>query len=234
VSDSSKSAQQSAAETAAKVLAGEMGVIGGSVRLASLAHEAVKDWRVDPDFVVFGALASETDHLPTGSARQHWNPAALAEADIRIARIENEARHDVFRACRSVIKRFTDELLQHLRMLEVTLHQPAVRRDSSRLALLLHDEFIEIGRSGRRYTRENVLREFSETSSPAVIWSQDYALMKLNENFVLLTYKSAHIDSNGALSRHTLRSSLWQQVNGDWQLRFHQGTPTDAFQKTAT
>ena len=128
----------------------------------------------------------------------------------------------------------TEELLRHLRGLEVTLHQPAVRCDSSQLALLLHDEFVEFGRSGRRYTRADVLIEFSQASSPAVIWSQDYVLVQLDKNFALLTYKSAHVDANGDLSRHTLRSSLWQQMKGGWQMRFHQGTPTDAFSKTAT
>jgi hypothetical protein len=126
-----------------------------------------------------------------------------------------------------------DELLRHLRGLEVALHQPTVRRDSAQMASLLHDEFVEIGRSGRRYTKPDALREFSQASPPA-IWSQDYALAKLDGNLALLTYKSAHVDTNGELSRHTLRSSLWQRVKGGWQMRFHQGTPTDAFSKAAT
>jgi hypothetical protein len=58
--------------------------------------------------------------------------------------------------------------------------------------------------------------------------------MKLDENFALLTYKSAHVDANGELSRHTLRSSLWQKMESRWQMRFHQATPTDAFLKTAS
>jgi hypothetical protein len=100
--------QRAAAEIAAKIIAGEIGIIQGSVQLAALAHEAVDDWRVDSDFVVFGAFSSEADHLPTGSARKFWNPAALAEADRDILRIESSARSDVFRACDNVIKRFAD------------------------------------------------------------------------------------------------------------------------------
>lgn len=103
-----RSAQRLAVEIAEKVLSGEIGVIEGAVRLASVAYDAVEDWRIDSDFVVFGGLASETDHLPSGSARQYWSRAALAEADLDIARIENHARADVFRACSSVIKRFSD------------------------------------------------------------------------------------------------------------------------------
>jgi hypothetical protein len=40
----------------------------------------------------------------------------------------------------------TDDLLRHLRELEVKLHQPEIRRDPSRLDELLHESFIEFGR----------------------------------------------------------------------------------------
>lgn len=93
-------------ETARAILAGEIDVIEGSIRLARLAHDVVPNSVLDPDFVVFGALSSETDHLPTGSARQYWSPAALAAADVDIARITESAKPDVLRACQSIIERF--------------------------------------------------------------------------------------------------------------------------------
>jgi hypothetical protein len=40
-----------------------------------------------------------------------------------------------------------DNLLQHLRELEVALHQPDVRRDPAQLNQLLHESFAEFGRS---------------------------------------------------------------------------------------
>ena len=48
------------------VLDGKLGVIEGSIALAAFAYEVIPDWRVDPDFVIFAVLASETDHLPLG------------------------------------------------------------------------------------------------------------------------------------------------------------------------
>jgi hypothetical protein len=104
----SEYAKQSAVEIAQAVIAGRIGIIEASVRLASLAHDIVPIWVDDEDFVVFGVLSSETDHLPTGSARQYWSATALAEADVDIARIEQNAREDVLRACTNVIKRFAD------------------------------------------------------------------------------------------------------------------------------
>ena len=49
------------------------------------------------------------------------------------------------------------------------------------------------------------------------------------EGVALLTYKSAHVGRDGALERHALRSSLWQQTPQGWQMLFHQGTPIQAF-----
>jgi len=104
----SEYSRRSTVETAEAVLARKIGIIEGSIRLASLAHDVVPDWVADEDFVVLGALSSETDHLPTGSARQYWSATALAEADVAIARIEQNAKEDVFRACTNIIKRFAD------------------------------------------------------------------------------------------------------------------------------
>ena len=127
-----------------------------------------------------------------------------------------------------------DHLLIHLRDLEISLHQPAVRADINRLDELLHPSFIEFGRSGRRYTKADMLRDLPLAQPSAAIWSQNFAVAEIADGVALLTYRSAHVDENGELSRHTLRSSLWQRAESGWQLRFHQGTPTDAFAKTAS
>ncbi len=128
----------------------------------------------------------------------------------------------------------TDDLLQHLRQLEISLHQPEVRRDRTRLHELLHESFAEFGRSGRSYRRSDIPELLSHEVTPGPIWSQDFALAEIAEGIVLLTYKSANIDSNRELCCHTLRSSLWQRTERGWQMRFHQGTPTDAFAKNST
>ena len=88
------------------VLGGHIGIIDGCRQLSTLGHEVVPDWRVDDDFVVFGALDSETDHLPIGEPRRLWDPVALAQKDVEIKRFETRVREDVFAACRSVINRF--------------------------------------------------------------------------------------------------------------------------------
>lgn len=57
---------------------------------------------------MFGAVDSETDSLPTGIARQYWDPAALARGDGKIERAEAMYRDEVISACRNVIVRFEE------------------------------------------------------------------------------------------------------------------------------
>lgn len=120
-------------------------------------------------------------------------------------------------------------LLTHLRELEVALHQPDVRRDPIRVDKLLHESFTEIGRSGRSYSRSQILEFLRVETLSGPVWSQEFSVAEISDNVALLRYKSAFVDVNGQLSRHTLRASLWQRTAQGWKMRFHQGTPTDAF-----
>jgi|KBSSwiStaDraftv2_1062776.scaffolds.fasta_scaffold52565_4 hypothetical protein len=96
-----------ALRTAQAVLDGEIGVIEGSIVLAARAHDIVPERAADPDFVVFGVLASETDHLPFGEVRSRWSDAALSKADAEIEAITEGHRMKVRQACENVIARFS-------------------------------------------------------------------------------------------------------------------------------
>jgi hypothetical protein len=87
---------------------GEVGVIEGSISLSRLAHSIVPDWRIDPDFLVFGVLASETDHLPIGVNPSLWSKTAFAKAQAEIERITENNRDAVIVACNHVLARFAD------------------------------------------------------------------------------------------------------------------------------
>jgi hypothetical protein len=96
-----------ALRTAHAVLDGKTGVLEGCIALASYAHDVVPDWRVDADFVIFGAIASDTDHLPFGEVRNRWSSAALARADEEIEAITDRVRAKVLKACENLIARFS-------------------------------------------------------------------------------------------------------------------------------
>ena len=93
-----------ALKVARAVLDGELNIIEGSIELARYAHDVVPDWRVDPDFVVFGALASETDHLPVSRVRHLWSASALSKADEEMEAITIRHRPIVQRACENLIE----------------------------------------------------------------------------------------------------------------------------------
>ena len=127
----------------------------------------------------------------------------------------------------------TPALLSTLRALELALHSADVRSDVDRLEPLLHPDFREFGRSGDRYDRADVLREFAGAAPSYRVWSQDFELDLLSERIALLTYRSAHMVEGGHLERHTLRTSLWLLTDRGWRMRFHQGTPCGPFARCA-
>jgi hypothetical protein len=120
-------------------------------------------------------------------------------------------------------------LIDHLRDLEVELHRSETRQNRSRMESLLHPDFVEVARSGRRYSRNEVLEEFSGGRPMEPVHAQDFELSAVGPGIALLTYRSAHVGPAGDLHRHALRSSLWMETPGGWRIRFHQGTPAEAF-----
>ena len=122
-----------------------------------------------------------------------------------------------------------DELLALLRSAEVALHQPGTRRDATKVEALLHDSFLEFGRSGTTYDRATILDLLASKEAGGRIVSRDFAVISLDADAALLTYKSAIMDSAGKASRHALRASIWKKTPGGWKLLFHRGTPTEAF-----
>lgn len=125
-----------------------------------------------------------------------------------------------------MIRAAESDLLDHLRALETELRRIETRRNRNRLERLLHRDFVEIGRSGRRYDRAAILSEFAAGGELPTVHAQDFELAELDPGIALLTYRSAHLDSDGKLHHFSLRSSLWVRTDAGWQVRFHQGTAT--------
>ena len=121
-------------------------------------------------------------------------------------------------------------LLSQLQALEVELHQPVVRGDVERLNALLHEEFHEFGRSGAAYAKVDIISRLSSAAQHARVVADNFLVQRLATDVALLTYRSAHALPDGALDRHTLRSSIWQCSDVGWQMRFHQGTPTEPYE----
>ncbi len=102
--------------------------------------------------------------------------------------------------------------------LEQELLRPEVRRDASRVAVLLHPDFEEFGVSGRMWTRDAMLGIIGADLQPD-LGMEVLDVDLLDDATALLTYRTTRHEGSA------LRSSLWRRVDGQWRLRFHQGTP---------
>ena len=127
-----------------------------------------------------------------------------------------------------------DSILSLLRGLECELHGQGTRLNPRRLAELLHPDFQEFGRSGAVYSRTGILELMAAESQPATVHAQDFRLQELAPSVALLTYRSAHVTASDSLERPTNRSSIWRLDDAGWRMAFHQGTPTEPFQRCAT
>ena len=100
---------------------------------------------------------------------------------------------------------------------ERQLLDPNVRILRDKVEALLHPGFLEHGASGQVWDRASMieaLRRRPEVSGEAL----DFSPMSLGEHVVLLTYRLT-----GPMA--SLRSSVWMKdQQGNWRLRFHQGT----------
>jgi len=121
-------------------------------------------------------------------------------------------------------------MLEELEKLERELHQPSTRSSLDRLSELTHADFREFGKSGREYDLKNILERLPQETDTVKVWSGNYELQFATPDSALILYKSAHITPDGQLSAFAVRSSLWVKNQSRWQILFHQGTPTEAFE----
>lgn len=113
---------------------------------------------------------------------------------------------------------------------EQALFANDTRNSRTELERLLHPEFIEIGASGRRFNREQIIAELSqEQHQSSSIVGQRFSVNDISDSAKLLTYELFVEDAQDPRSKHSRRSSLWVKTSEGWQIKFHQGTPCEAF-----
>jgi hypothetical protein len=82
-------------------------------------------------------------------------------------------------------------------------------------------DFWEIGASGRRYSRQYVLKTVTARAAKGIQdrWeTSDFYCRALAPDLYLLTYTLLQGE------RLTRRATLWQRAAPGWQILFHQGT----------
>lgn len=104
--------------------------------------------------------------------------------------------------------------------LERLLLSDAVRAEPAAVAALLHPNWTEVGRSGRLWTRDEMLTAIEPLPSQTTL--NLVSVDRIDSDTILLVWRSRSEDGSA------LRSSLWVREHGDWQQRFHQGTAESA------
>lgn len=111
-----------------------------------------------------------------------------------------------------------------LAALELTLWRSDTRYDRALMEQTFAPDFREFGRSGRRYTRDDLLP--SGGTHPIDATLHDLTVTAIGPDVALVTYRSEV--RRPTHTEWANRSSLWDHTTGRWQLRFHQGTPHEA------
>ncbi len=114
-----------------------------------------------------------------------------------------------------------DEALT-LQAMEEAMWRAETRFDMRFMDAVLAENFAEVGRSGRTYTRDETLALQPieiDVNLPLI----DFSAVAICEDVALVRYTSVPA---GAVRAATHRTSVWVN-DGRWRLRFHQATPTD-------
>ena len=109
--------------------------------------------------------------------------------------------------------------------LESRLLRTEFRNSNDFLENILHDDFLEVGASGRFSDKKQTIDLLtSETGFSSV--ANDFRFFPIAESVALLTYTLKTMSPETG-TRHSIRSSVWKLENDKWRLVFHQGTETD-------
>ena len=87
---------------------------------------------------------------------------------------------------------------------------------------ILAEDFVEFGRSGRTYTRQQTLSVPGGGEIDARLPLKNFAVTRMTEDVYLVTYVS---EVQHDVLEVANRSSIWHITSTGWKLRFHQGTP---------
>jgi hypothetical protein len=111
---------------------------------------------------------------------------------------------------------------EELRRREPIFHTPEFGVTRLDFENVMTPEYWEVGASGRRYSRDFILRSI-EQSPPADAntagWQcSDYGLRRLGPDTYLFTYTLRQVE------RITRRATIWQSTPSGWRILYHQGT----------
>jgi hypothetical protein len=113
-------------------------------------------------------------------------------------------------------------VLKELISREPIFHHPELGTTRTDFENTTTADFWEVGASGRRYSREDVLTELErrQQAQTTDVWeAAGFHCRELAKDVYLLTYTLLQYNE-----RLTRRSTIWQRTPQGWKIVFHQGT----------
>lgn len=113
-------------------------------------------------------------------------------------------------------------ILEELRSREPIFHTARFGATIEDFTRSTAPDFWEVGASGRRYSREFILRHLGANppcDADSAGWKcSDFAVRRLGPDTFLLTYTLLQVD------RLTRRATIWERTSDGWRILYHQGT----------
>ena len=117
-------------------------------------------------------------------------------------------------------------VLEELRRREPIFHTREFGTTLADFEKITTPEYWEVGASGRRYSREFILRTLDQNppiDAASAGWcSYDHGLRRLGSDTYLFTYTLRQAE------RLTRRATIWQTTSEGWRVLYHQGTIVSA------
>ena len=92
------------------------------------------------------------------------------------------------------------------------------------LANLVDEDFSELGSLNHVYTKQDFIKDLT-VPTEAMRTAKNFKARYLTPDVIQLTYISFMREGVHTPVLSDYRSSIWRQMNGQWKLCFHQGTP---------
>ncbi|HXD01538.1 MAG TPA: hypothetical protein VN048_19540 [Verrucomicrobiae bacterium] len=89
---------------AREILNGRIGIVAGARQMTGLRFPSKLE--KDEAMLVFVGIDSESDHLPLGDVRRHWDEEVLKTKDEELRRFELSMKEQAFRACENLIAKY--------------------------------------------------------------------------------------------------------------------------------
>lgn len=110
-----------------------------------------------------------------------------------------------------------------MKSLELSFFDFSIRHSSDKLNELVAEDFIEYGRSGKIFNKQEIIGLLLNSEAPSVKL-EDFKTKLLSRDILLVNYLSV-IGNSKKQAERTLRTSIWKLHGDKWKIIFHQGTP---------